>query len=423
MAAGPVSDAAAGLMDDVAGRDIVAFGGGRVVDTAKAATAAQWQPSPRRWRGSTFTPFHRMPTGYEGRGSMTRPALALCDPTLMTSAPRDMLTATAMNALAHGVEGLYGPLANPVAEGASLRGTPLIVSALEADPFEPEDLALGALLCGYSIGVAAGLMVHHACCQTIVAVLGTPHAHTNAVMLPRSIAFMADRAAAPLGRLADAMGCADVPALAQRVARVARAAGPTTLGELGVRTGDLDRVLDALLGHPGIAATPGAPGRGELRDLLSSAEPAKRLAPPGERKPKREEAMLFGQEHVDKYEETGGEEGHDWQGTTTLILETAGRKSGQQRKTPLIYQEHNGDYLIVASNDGGGSPPAWYLNLQENPTAGVQVKADRFAASARDATSEEQPELWKVMIATWPQYDEYQADADREIPVVVLERR
>jgi len=275
VASGRVADAAAALMDPVAGRDVVAFGGGRVVDAAKAVVAAgggRAAAVPTTLAGSTFTPFHRMPAGYEGYGSV-RPALAVCDPELMASAPADTLTATAMNALAHGVEALYGPLANPVTEGAALRGAPLIVTALEADRPDPADLALGALLCGYAVGVAAGLVVHHACCQTIVQVLGTPHGQTNAVMLPRSIAFMADRAREPLGRLADALGEPGPAAVAERVARVAAGAGPTTLAELGVRDADLDQVLDAVMGHPGIANTPGSPGPDEVRALLESAEP------------------------------------------------------------------------------------------------------------------------------------------------------
>jgi deazaflavin-dependent oxidoreductase (nitroreductase family) len=131
--------------------------------------------------------------------------------------------------------------------------------------------------------------------------------------------------------------------------------------------------------------------------------------------------MLFGQEHVEKYRETGGEEGHEWQGTITLLLTTTGHKSGEQRTTPLIYQPHGDDYLLVASN-GGGEPPAWYLNLQEDPNVEVQVKADRFSAKARTADASEKPGMWSKMTATWPAYDEYQEKADREIPVVVLER-
>ncbi|MEA2427033.1 MAG: hypothetical protein QOF37_661 [Thermoleophilaceae bacterium] len=133
--------------------------------------------------------------------------------------------------------------------------------------------------------------------------------------------------------------------------------------------------------------------------------------------------MLFGQEHVKRYRETDGEEGHDWQGTHTLILTTTGRKSGEERPTPLIYGRSGDDYLVVASKGGADEPPAWYLNLEAQPQVDVQVKGDRFKAHARTATADEKPELWKTMSSEWPAYDEYQQKTDREIPVVVLERQ
>jgi deazaflavin-dependent oxidoreductase (nitroreductase family) len=132
--------------------------------------------------------------------------------------------------------------------------------------------------------------------------------------------------------------------------------------------------------------------------------------------------MLFGQEHVDRYRDTDGQEGHDWQGTQTLILTTKGRKSGEPRDAPLIYGVHGDDYLVVASKGGAPEPPAWYLNLQADPEVEVQVWGERFKARARDATPEEKPEMWKIMTAEWPAYDEYQTKTDRQIPVVVLER-
>ena len=132
--------------------------------------------------------------------------------------------------------------------------------------------------------------------------------------------------------------------------------------------------------------------------------------------------MLFGQEHVDRYRETDGKEGHDWQGTQTLLLTTRGRKSGEERTTPLIYGESDGDYLVVASKGGTPEHPAWYLNLRENPTVEVQVWGDRFRARARDATPDEKPAMWEQMVGRWPAYDDYQRKTDREIPVVVLER-
>ncbi|MEU0523325.1 nitroreductase family deazaflavin-dependent oxidoreductase [Streptomyces niveus] len=133
--------------------------------------------------------------------------------------------------------------------------------------------------------------------------------------------------------------------------------------------------------------------------------------------------MLFGKEHVKRYQETDGEVGHEWEnGTTTLILTTTGRKSGEQRSTPLIYRTHGDDLLIVASKGGDDSPPLWYLNIQADPEVRVQVKGDRFTARARTATPQEKPEMWRRMAEVWPAYDEYQTKTDREIPVVVLER-
>jgi len=134
----------------------------------------------------------------------------------------------------------------------------------------------------------------------------------------------------------------------------------------------------------------------------------------------RSATPLFGQDHVDRYRASDGEEGHDWQGTQTLLLTTTGRKSGEKHTTPLIYGTHGDDYLVVGSKGGAPKPPAWYLNLSENPEVEVQVKGDRFKARARTATPEEKPELWRTMTAEWPAYDDYQKRTGREIPVVVL---
>ncbi|GAA1765989.1 nitroreductase family deazaflavin-dependent oxidoreductase [Nonomuraea bangladeshensis] len=132
--------------------------------------------------------------------------------------------------------------------------------------------------------------------------------------------------------------------------------------------------------------------------------------------------MLYGKEHVRRYQETDGAEGHDWNNTTVLLLTTKGRNSGRPYTTPLIYQRHGDVYLVVASYGGAPDDPQWFKNLRADPEVEVQVKGERFAARARPARPEERPEMWRVMTATWPQYDEYQEKTDREIPIVVLER-
>jgi deazaflavin-dependent oxidoreductase (nitroreductase family) len=132
--------------------------------------------------------------------------------------------------------------------------------------------------------------------------------------------------------------------------------------------------------------------------------------------------MLFGKEHTRKYRETGGEVGHEWQGTQTLLLTTTGRKSGEARELPLIYAPWEDTYLVVASNGGNDRPPAWFVNLQADPAAEVQVMDDRFKAKARIATPEEKAKMWATMTTEWPAYDDYQKKTEREIPIVVLER-
>jgi len=131
---------------------------------------------------------------------------------------------------------------------------------------------------------------------------------------------------------------------------------------------------------------------------------------------------MYGQEHVEAYRATDGERGYSWNGTQTLLLTTTGRRTGQARTTPLIFAEHAGGYAVVASHGGSAQHPAWYLNLQANPTVTVQIKAEVFEATARTATPQEKAELWPIMAREWPAYDEYQTKTSRDIPIVILER-
>ncbi|MEN3342353.1 MAG: hypothetical protein V7644_1757 [Actinomycetota bacterium] len=132
---------------------------------------------------------------------------------------------------------------------------------------------------------------------------------------------------------------------------------------------------------------------------------------------------LFGQEHVRRYRETGGAEGHIWkEGSTVLLLTTTGRTSGREYTTPLIYDLDGENPVVVASQGGAPKHPNWYLNLSRNPEVEVQILDERFGARARTAGGEERERLWRQMNRMWPHYDEYARRTDREIPVVVLER-
>ncbi len=126
--------------------------------------------------------------------------------------------------------------------------------------------------------------------------------------------------------------------------------------------------------------------------------------------------------HIDSYVKSGGQKGHTWNGVPTLLLTTRGRKSGQLRRTALIYGQDTGRYLLVASLGGSPKHPLWYLNLLEHPEVELQVGEEIFAGRARTATAEEKPRLWQLMAAIFPQYDSYQKKTSREIPVVIVER-
>jgi len=132
---------------------------------------------------------------------------------------------------------------------------------------------------------------------------------------------------------------------------------------------------------------------------------------------------LFGEEHVRRYRETDGEVGYIWRrGSKILLLTTTGRTSGEQRTTPLIYEDAGDRLVIVASKGGSPEDPGWYRNLVKDPQVELQVKGDVFPAHARTATGDEREELWELAARQWPDYDAYQQKTDREIPVVVLER-
>ena len=132
---------------------------------------------------------------------------------------------------------------------------------------------------------------------------------------------------------------------------------------------------------------------------------------------------LFGDEHVRRYEETDGEVGYLWNGATILVLTTTGRKSGEPRKFALIYDSRGDDLVVVASKGGAPDHPGWYKNLLAHPDASVQARGERFDVRARTAEGAEREELWRLMNRSWPNYDTYATRTDREIPVVVLERR
>jgi alcohol dehydrogenase class IV len=253
-------------------RPLVALGGGRVVDVAKAIAAisgAEVMAIPTTLSGAEMTGIHRLPEGAEERArGFVRPSLVIADPEAMTGQPEEHLRASAMNALAHGSDTLYLPGSNPVSEMTALRGAALIAAALdeEREGRDRAALALGAILCGYAID-SAGLGLHHLVCQTLVRVCGTPHAETNAAILPQALAFLAERAPAPYERLAASLGT-DVADLRGRTTALG---WPPRLGEVGGDESKLDEAIEVMLQRSELNRVPGSITAADLERLVQQA--------------------------------------------------------------------------------------------------------------------------------------------------------
>jgi alcohol dehydrogenase class IV len=268
--AGQVPEAAAVLLDRVRAPQLVALGGGRTIDTAKAVAAvsgARVAAVPTTLSGAEITGIHRLPAGAEARvRAMVRPELAIADPQAMTSQPEGALRASAMNALAHGADSLYTPFANPVSQMTALHGAELIAGSLDEAPAERNRAALaqGSLLSAYAID-SAMFGMHHVICQTLVRICGSPHAETNAAILPRAMAFMVPRAPDDLVPLAESLGT-DPAGLEARILQLG--GNPPGLGQLGADRTKLDQALDSMLVRPELAFTPEPPSRDDLAQLI-----------------------------------------------------------------------------------------------------------------------------------------------------------
>ena len=122
------------------------------------------------------------------------------------------------------------------------------------------------------------------------------------------------------------------------------------------------------------------------------------------------------------YELTGGRVWNTFRGGQVAILTVIGRKSGQSRKTPLLYIEDGDRLVVIASNAGDEKDPAWWLNLQAQPHASVQVRRQRFDVVARRADPAETERLWPRLVAAYSYLGRYREKTQRDIPVILLER-
>jgi F420H(2)-dependent quinone reductase len=136
-------------------------------------------------------------------------------------------------------------------------------------------------------------------------------------------------------------------------------------------------------------------------------------------------------EHTERYLSSGGTDGHMYTinrpgapaiTVPSLLLVTAGRKSGQKYIFPLFYGDTGNSYFVIASKGGAPEHPGWYRNIEANPDVEIQVGTTKTHAKARTATGEERARLWEQAVGFFPPYADYQVKSGgREIPVVVLD--
>jgi F420H(2)-dependent quinone reductase len=120
------------------------------------------------------------------------------------------------------------------------------------------------------------------------------------------------------------------------------------------------------------------------------------------------------------YRASGGRLLGSYDGNPVLLLHHVGRRSGEERVTPLLYLPDGDDLVIVASMGGTPKHPAWFHNLRDNPDTDVEVGRERRAVRARVADPEERARLWPRLVEHYPAFASYQARTEREIPVVIL---
>ncbi len=262
-----------------AGADcLVAMGGGSATGMAKAVALERQVPIvavPTTYAGSEVTPIYGL-TGPEGkrtgRDPRVLPRTVVYDPALTTGLPAEVTGPSGMNALAHCVEALYAPGANPVTSLLAEEGARALHRGLPGAVADPGDLAarsdalLGAWLAGTALA-AAGIGIHHQLCHLLGGAYRLPHAELHAVVLPHAVHFVAPAARPQLARLAGSLGVDDAAGGIWDLGR--RLGTPASLAELGLAEAELDRAAEQAVAR--VVQTPRRAGVSELRALLEAA--------------------------------------------------------------------------------------------------------------------------------------------------------
>jgi maleylacetate reductase len=240
----------------------LAVGGGSTVGLAKAIALVSALPIvavPTTYAGSEMTPiFGITEDGIKttGRDPRVLPRTVIYDPELTLSLPPSLSAASGLNAVAHAVEALYAPDANPIVSLMAAESIAAFAAALPQVVRDPSDIGArsealyGAWLAGSVLG-SVGMGLHHKLCHTLGGTFNLPHAETHAVVLPHAIAYNAPFAANALARAARALGVSDARDVPGALFDLAVGVGaPTSLAAIGMPAGGLDRAAEIATRSP-----------------------------------------------------------------------------------------------------------------------------------------------------------------------------
>ena len=126
---------------------------------------------------------------------------------------------------------------------------------------------------------------------------------------------------------------------------------------------------------------------------------------------------------IEEFRANRNKAGKAFEGRPLLLLTTTGARSGQRRTTPMMYIPYGDRLLVIASNVGAPTHPAWYHNLVAHPEVTVEVGTETFNATAAVTEGSERQQLWSRIVELYPFFAEHQAKTPRQIPVIALSRR
>ncbi len=269
---------------------LISFGGGAAVGLGKGIALETAMPIiavPTTYSGSEMTGFCGITIAGVKRMHQSLNMLArtvIYDPELTLRLPAAVSAASALNALAHCVEAVYVPTANPILALAGVEGAKAINAALPLVAARPDDLeARSALLYGAYMGGAAltaGFALQHGIAHVLAGSFGVEHGLSHAIVLPHVTAYNGRFAPEAVGRIAEAIGAAD--AAAGLFDLLVAAGLPTSLTAVGIEAGQLDEITRITI-ETDHGNNPGPVDAAGIRSILEAAfagrRPGRRLSP------------------------------------------------------------------------------------------------------------------------------------------------